>query len=88
MSKETKYIITSHKGVFTTTTRESRPLTLKEAIEYYQYTLSTGKSYERGGKKINLNPKTIKSLITNLTNAINNSSSCGYGGYYEYRIAN
>ena len=62
----------------------SRPLTVEEAINYYGYTLECGASWqhERGNKKINRNPKTIASLITNLNNASNNSARNGCGDYY------
>jgi len=54
--------------------------TLSELIEYYSYTLECGKDYEheKGNRKINTNPKNIKSLITNLNNAVNNAASNGY----------
>ena len=81
-----KYIITCLRGTFTQRRYESKPLTLAEAIEYYGYTLQTGKSYEheKGNKKINTQPKTIKSLITNLCNADNNAAANGYAGtHYE-----
>jgi methyltransferase-like protein len=47
---------------------------------YFRYTLECGQSYEReaGNKKINCNPKTAKSLVTNLNNAANNSAANGY----------
>lgn len=56
--------------------------TLSELISAYSYTLSCGKSYEyeRGNKKINCNPKSIKALVTNLYNAKNNSAGNGYSG--------
>lgn len=77
-----KYIITCRKDTFTTREYKSSPMTLEEAIKHYGYTLSTGKSYERekGNKKINLAPKTMKSLMTNLENAANNAASSGYAG--------
>ena len=57
----------------------SKSGTLAELIEYYGYTLETGKSYEheRGNKKINLNPKNIESLVQNLNNAKNNAAANG-----------
>lgn len=63
-----------------TNVSESRPLTISEAVDYYSYTLTSGSSWshEKGNKKINCNPKTIKSLITNLNNAVNNSAADGY----------
>ena len=53
--------------------------TLSELIEYFGYTLECGKCYEheRGNKKINVEPKTIKSLVTNLNNAANNAAANG-----------
>ena len=47
---------------------------------YFGYTLECGQSYERekGNKKINTNPKSAKSLVTNLNNAVNNSAANGY----------
>jgi mannosyltransferase OCH1-like enzyme len=58
------------------------PLTLEEAHEYFNYTLEKGASWshEKGNKKINLKPKTIKSLISNLNNAVNNAAANGYAG--------
>lgn len=80
---EKKYVITCTRP-FRGSKTESRPLTVAKAVEYYGYTLSCGASYshERGNKKINLNPTTIKSLITNLNNASNNSAANGCGPYY------
>ena len=54
--------------------------TLEELISAYSYTLGTGRSWEheKGNKKINCKPTTIKSLITNLNNAVNNSAANGY----------
>jgi hypothetical protein len=57
--------------------------TLEELIKYFSYTLEVGASwqYERGNKKINRNPKTIASLVSNLYNAKNNAAANGYSGY-------
>jgi hypothetical protein len=57
----------------------SKSGTLAELIEYYSYTLETGKSYEheRGNRKINLNPKSIESLVQNLNNAKDNAAANG-----------
>jgi hypothetical protein len=54
--------------------------TLEELIDCHVYTLECGKYYERekGNKKINLNPKTVKALISNLNNAVNNAATNGY----------
>ncbi len=56
--------------------------TLPELVKSYSYTLECGASYshEKGNAKINRNPKTIKSLISNLNNAVNNSAANGYAG--------
>ncbi len=85
MAKQSKlYIITSTKPM-TGRSYESRPLTVAEAVEYYGYTLECGASWshEKGNKKINRNPTTIKGLITNLNNASNNTARNGCGDYYE-----
>jgi hypothetical protein len=65
-------------------TYSSRPLTIAEAIEYYGYTLEVGASWshEKGNRKINRNPTTIKSLLTALNNASNNAARNGCGDYY------
>jgi hypothetical protein len=51
---------------------------------YFGYTLEVGQSWERekGNKKINLNPKSGKSLVTNLNNAVTNSAANGYSSTY------
>ena len=56
--------------------------TIQELIAHYRYTLECGKCYEneRGNKKINTEPKTIKSLVTNLNNAANNAAANGNSG--------
>jgi hypothetical protein len=56
--------------------------TLSELVRAYSYTLECGRSWEheKGNKKINTNPKTIKSFVTNLTNAVNNTAANGYAG--------
>lgn len=55
--------------------------TIEELIEYFGYTLLKGKSWEneRGNKKINTHPKTIRSLVTNLNNAEDNAAANGCG---------
>lgn len=60
--------------------------TLEELIQMFSYTLEVGESWqhERGNKRINRKPGTIKSLCTNLENARNNAARNGYSGYsYE-----
>lgn len=62
--------------------------TLKELIKCFSYTLDCGRSYqhEKGNKKINIEPKNIKSLISNLNNAVNNSAANGYSGKYYMEV--
>ncbi len=54
--------------------------TLQGLIEYFGYTLQVGKSWERekGNKKINLNPKRVKSLVDNLNQSERNSAANGW----------
>lgn len=68
-------IIRSHKG-----NESFISGTLSELIKNFTYKLDCGKSWEheKGNKKINTNPKTISSLITNINNACDNSASNGY----------
>ena len=56
--------------------------TLAELLECYSYTLEKGASWqhEKGNAKINRTPKTIKSLVSNLNNAVNNAAANGYAG--------
>jgi hypothetical protein len=77
------YIITSTRPM-SGRTYDSRPLTIAEAVDYYGYTLEVGASWahEKGNKKINRNPRTIKSLLANLNNASNNAARNGCGDYY------
>ena len=78
-----QYIITS-TSPYTGRSNTSRPLTVAEAVEYFSYTLECGASWahEKGNKKINRSPKTIKSLVTNLNNASSNTARNGCGNYY------
>ena len=54
--------------------------TVAELVYACSYTLECGHSYEheKGRSKINCNPTTIKSLVTNLNKAVNNSAANGY----------
>jgi hypothetical protein len=83
MSKQ--YIITS-TSPYTGRSHHSRALTLEEAIKYYSYNLEVGASWahEKGNKKINRSPKTIKGLITNLNNSSSNSARNGCGEYFSF----
>ena len=80
---EKRFVFTRNKYSYIgTSTSETDPMTLQEAVKYFAYTLSAGASYahEKGNKKINCEPKTIKSLISNLNNVVNNSAANGYAG--------
>lgn len=61
--------------------------TIEELVQAYSYTLECGQSWEheKGNKKINTNPKGIKSLVNNLNKAVNNSAANGYAGKF-YRV--
>lgn len=56
--------------------------TLASLIDSYSYTLECGAGYshEKGNTKINLNPKSIITLVNNLNAAVNNSAANGYAG--------
>lgn len=60
--------------------------TVEELTKYFSYTLECGASwqYERGCRKVNTNPKTIKSLITALNNAFDNTQRACYDRDYVY----
>lgn len=53
--------------------------TMPELIKTFAYTLDTGRSYEHesGNSKINTNPKSGKSLVTNLNKAVTNAAANG-----------
>lgn len=80
-----RYIITRssfHKG----TEHKSHPMTLSEAVEYYSATLASGKAleHERGNRKVNLKPTTIKALLTSLANSSHNRSLFMRNGGDDY----
>jgi len=82
------YTITSTRFGYSGSRRSSTETgTLKELISHFSYTLEAGKSYEseKGNKKINLNPRGIKSLVQNLNKAKSNSSANGVSNtlYFE-----
>jgi hypothetical protein len=68
-------------GLSKTSTYETTG-TLAELTKAFKNTLDTGASYsyEKGNKKINMNPKSVKSLCTQLYNAMNNAAQNGYSG--------
>ncbi len=61
--------------------------TVEELATTFGYTLKCGKSYEneRGNKKINMNPKTHKSLVVQLNNAAHNRAANGMPAH-SYRL--
>lgn len=77
MSKEITILVHNHRNG---SVREVKGTLDYLVNNYFSYTLECGKSYERerGNKKINCNPKSAKSLVTNLNNAVNNSAANGY----------
>ncbi len=79
-AKEPKTFTIEREGKTGSKTKQKG--TLEELIKKNSYTLETGKSYEKekGNKKIDLNPKSIKSLIKNLENAADNAAKDGYSG--------
>lgn len=56
--------------------------TLAQLKETFGYELFVGKQYERekGNKRINMYPGSVRSLVTNLNNAANNAAADGYSG--------
>ena len=62
--------------------------TLEQLVNAYGYTLEVGESYqhEQGNRKINRNPKSIKTLVSNLYNASNNGAANGYSGEYYQEV--
>ena len=62
--------------------------TLDELVKAYSYSLEVGESWqhEQGNKKINRNPKSIKTLVSNLYNAANNAAADGYSGQYYSEV--
>ena len=82
MAKQKRYLVCMHRDGYTSRKPIYATGTVKELTEYYSYTLECGKSWEheKGNRKINKEPKSIKSLITNVNNAMNNSAGNGYSG--------
>ena len=63
--------------------------TLDELIQKFKYTLESGASwsYQKGCKKVNTNPKTIKGLLTALYNATENTQGgCYSRDSYELKV--
>lgn len=58
--------------------------TVEEITAYFGYTLECGNSWN---KKINKNPKTIKSLVTNINNSYNETQSGCYKRTFVQQIS-
>ena len=86
MAKAKKiYTVRITSGGFVSRPPRETSGTLEELIQYFGYTLETGKSYERekGNYKINTNPKSAKTLVANLNKAAHNSGRSYQSKYYE-----
>jgi hypothetical protein len=85
MAKQAKRYVITHTRPMSGRSYKSSPLTVKEAVAYYGYSLECGASWqhEKGNKRVNRHPTTIKSLIVNLNNASKNTARNGCGDYYE-----
>lgn len=59
--------------------------TLEELKKYFKYTLECGQSWQRekGNYKINIDPKSIKSLVSSLNKAEHNTGRSFQAWYYE-----
>ena len=82
-------VVMSKSGRFGGETRTYEQVgTLPELVQAYSYTLEVGQSWqhEKGNKKINRNPKSIKTLVSNLYNAKNNAAADGYSGCYFEQV--
>lgn len=84
MAKQIKKYVFTKSGGMSGRNYVTRPLTIAEAVKYYSYTLECGASYEheKGNKKINRNPTTLKSLLSNLNKASDNAARNGCGDIY------
>lgn len=80
---KTYTIIKSRRGTETASTG-----TLEELIGKFSYTLERGHSWENepGNRRINMRPKTIRSLIDNLNKSENNAALNGCSSVF-YRLA-
>lgn len=58
--------------------------TINELIKYFHYVLECGYSqqYEKGCKKINMNPRSVDSLCESLYNASNNAVHSDFSGKF------
>ena len=80
---KTYTIISHHRGRETEYTG-----TVEELTKKFSYTLECGRSWQnqKGCKKVNTAPKTIKQLLTALSNAVyNTQSSCYDPDYYTLK---
>ena len=76
MAEKTYSITKTRRGIETVTTD-----TLPGLIKHFGYTLESGHSYDR---KVNLEPKTARSLVSNLNRAVSSLQRGSYDpNYYE-----
>lgn len=78
----------SKKKVYRTGSVTQKTGTLEQLVEYFSYTLECGKCYEheKGNKKINTSPKSIKSIVSNINNASDNSALNGDSGCFYSEV--
>ena len=77
MKKKTYTIQTSKDGGLSSRPTRVKQIsgTVEELTQYFGYTLAVGNSHD---KRVNEHPKTIKSLLTNLTRAFGIVEGCCY----------
>ena len=75
----------THFRLMRDNTTSSQTGTLEELKKYFGYTLEAGASYngQRGCKKVNPDPKNIKSLVDNLNKAAENCCTHYQDRYYS-----
>lgn len=83
--KEKVFTVKVTRLGFSRTSEYTYTGTLAELIKTFSYTLECGKSWEheRGNKKVNTNPKSISSLISNLNKAASNTGAHYPTAHYE-----
>lgn len=83
--KEKTFTVKVTRLVFSRSSEHTHTGTLADLVKIFSNTLECGKSweYERGNKKINTNPKSISSLISNLNKAAENIGAHYPTAYYE-----
>ena len=82
--KDKVFTVKVTRIMFYRTSEQTYTGTLAELKKTFSYTLECGKSWEheRGNKKINTDPKSISSLISNLNKAAENTGAHYPTAYY------